>query len=52
MKEGENMEISFVLDVASVWVGVGLTLLAEVILMFVLAGAQYRKKNKKGARRL
>ena len=46
------MEISFVVDIASVWVGVGLTLLAEVVLLFVVAGIQYGKQSKrKGARR-
>lgn len=45
------MEISFVLDVASVWVGVGLTLLTELVLMFVVAGMQYSKQKRGGARR-
>lgn len=45
------MEISFVVDVASVWVGVGLTLLAEFVLMFVLAGVQYGRQKRGGARR-
>jgi len=45
------MEISFVLDIGSVWVGVGLTLLTELVLMFVVAGVQYSKQKRGGARR-
>lgn len=42
------MEISFVLDWVSFWVGVGATVLSSVIGLFTAAAVQYYKMQGKG----
>lgn len=47
------MEISFVLDWASFWIGVGATVLSAVIGLFTMAAVQYYKMQggSRGGRR-
>lgn len=44
------MVISLVIDAASVWVGVGLTLITEVVLLVVAAAVQYSKQKRTSVR--
>jgi hypothetical protein len=45
------MTISLVIDWASVWVGVGLTVVVEFLALVVLASVQYSKQKRSGGRR-
>jgi hypothetical protein len=46
------MEISFVLDWTSFWIGAVSTVLLTFVTAFVLAGLQLRKQKRKGSRRI
>lgn len=44
-KEGKNMEISFVLDWTSFWIGAVSTVVVGFLALVVIAGIQYRKQS-------
>jgi hypothetical protein len=46
-KEGVDMEISFVLDWTSFWIGAVSTVIVAFLGLVILAGFQYRKQRRR-----
>jgi hypothetical protein len=46
-KEGKNMEISFVLDWTSFWIGAVATVIVGFLGLIAIAGNQYRKQGRR-----